>query len=146
MLFLALVASSCGSVYGAHHGALPWPSDGYERLPTLWFGANESGPNDLATLELIGRHSLAVVSWGQGIRPHGSRDEEKAEATAAAAMRRYLDSVGNNSTVLGVYRQIQIALGLFNVSHDASLDPANKNFWLHQVGKFEQSPKRAGLP
>ena len=132
------VLGSCGIgavVVDGPHRAIPWPPDGYDRLPTLWFGANQSGPNDLQTLELIGRHSLAIVSWGQGIQPGGSRDEEKAEATAAVAIRSYLDSIGNNGTVLGVYRQIQIALGLFNVSHMAALTPANRNFWLHQVGK-----------
>ena len=39
------------------------------------------------TLELIGRHSLSIVSWGQSIRPDASRDAERAEAMASAAAR-----------------------------------------------------------
>ena len=31
-------------------------------------------------------------------------------------------------------RQIQIALGLFNVSHQAALDPSKRGYWLHQIG------------
>jgi hypothetical protein len=113
----------------------PWPTDGYDRLPTLWFSANVSGANSRAELELLSKYDLAIISWGQEM-PGGSgkitRDSERAQAAAASAARRYLDSVGNNSTVLGVYRQIQIALGLFNVSHTAALDPKKRSFWLHQ--------------
>ena len=114
----------------------PWPMHGYDRLPTLWFSANVSGPNSKAELELLAKYDLAIVSWGQQM-PGGSgkitRDSELAQAEAASAARRYLDSVGNNSTVLGVYRQIQIALGLFNASHAAALDPEKRSFWLHQL-------------
>jgi hypothetical protein len=128
LVLLATAAASSGQSMSSQ-----WPTNGYDTLPTLWFGANESGPNDQQTLELIGRHSLAIISWGQAIKPHGSRDAEQSEAEAAMQARGYLDSVGNNNTVIGVYRQIQIALGLFNISHSASLDPANAHFWLHQV-------------
>ena len=81
---------------------LRWPTDGYSKLPTLWFGANTSGPNDAATLELIGRHSLSIVSWGQSIRPDASRDAERAEAVASAAARAFLDSANNTDTILAV--------------------------------------------
>eukprot|EP01043_Picozoa_sp_COSAG02_P072454 COSAG02_NODE_13663_length_1365_cov_2.498420_2_plen_217_part_00 len=114
----------------------PWPTNGYDTLPTLWFSANVSGPNSLAELQLLSKYDVAIVSWGQEM-PGGSgkitRDSEVAQAAAAHAARQYLDSVGNNSTVLGVYRQIQIALGLFNVSHVAALDPEKRSFWLHQL-------------
>lgn len=134
MLFRIVLRMVLATTSAAASTQLPWPTTGYDKLPTLWFGANESGANDAATLQLIARHSLAVMSWGQDIKPMASRDEEKAEAAASAAARKYLNSIDNNTTILGVYRQIQIALGLFNISHDASVDLRNRNFWLHQVG------------
>ena len=92
-----------GSDSGSGSGSgLRWPTDGYSKLPTLWFGANTSGPNDAATLELIGRHSLSIVSWGQSIRPDASRDAERAEVVASAAARAFLDSANNTDTILAV--------------------------------------------
>jgi hypothetical protein len=130
----ALLAST--SLLLSPAALLPWPSHGYDKLNTVWFSANASGPNSQATLELIARHDLAIISWGQAMPSEPGkiiRDSEKAQAEAAAAARSYLDSVHNNRTLLGVYRQIQIALGLFNVSHSAALDPSKASFWLHQL-------------
>jgi hypothetical protein len=127
---LALLASASGAA------PLPWPSDGYDKLNTVWFSANATGANSAATLELIAQHDLAIVSWGQAMPSEPGRiirDSEKAQAEAATAARSYLDSVHNNVTLLGVYRQIQIALGLFYFSHTAALDPAKASFWLHQL-------------
>jgi hypothetical protein len=128
--------AGCGGQFSGRRISSPWPSDGYDRLPTVWFSANATGPNSREMLDLIAKHDLAIVSWGQAMSSEPgriTRDSEKAQAEAATAVRSYLDSVGNNVTVLGVYRQIQIALGLFNVSHEAALEPANANFWLHQL-------------
>lgn len=115
----------------------PWPVNGFDKLPTLWFGANLTGPNNHATLQLIAKHSVAIISWGQSSRAHASRDEEASELAAAKAARAFIDSTGsptNVTTVLGVYRQIQIALGLFNISHIASLDlDETRSYWLHQA-------------
>ena len=115
--------------------SLLWPSNGCEQLPVLWFGANATGLQDPQQLELIARHALAIVSWGQGIKLHNNQHAEAALAEASAQARAYLDDVGkatNATTVLGVYRQIQVALSLFDVSRNAAANPANDHFWLHQ--------------
>jgi hypothetical protein len=133
---VALLVAHPSAGAGGEPPPLPWPSHGYEKLPVVWFSANASGPNSLAELQLVAEHDLAIMSWGQAMPSEPGRiirDSEKAQAEAAAAARSYLDSVGNNVTVIGVYRQIQIALGLFNVTHAAALDPAKKSFWLHQL-------------
>ena len=105
--------AGCGGQFSGRRVSSPWPSDGYDRLPTVWFSANATGPNSREMLDLIAKHDLAIVSWGQAMSSEPgriTRDSEKAQAEAATAVRSYLDSVGNNVTVLGVYRQIQIAV------------------------------------
>lgn len=101
--------------------------------------ANETGLDSSPTLELLGRHSLSGYGWQQGIQTHGNRHSEVAQAEAATHARDYLDAVGNRNTTLFVYRQIQIALGLFDIPRAAAENPDNDRFWLHGRDANNQS-------
>lgn len=125
--------TGCGMVSGWRVSS-PWPTDGFDRLPTLWFGANETGLDSQDTLAMLGRHAVSGYAWQQGITTHGGRHSEVAQAEAAIHARDYLDSVGNDRTVLFVYRQLQIALSLFDVTRTAAANPANNHIWMHDVG------------
>lgn len=120
----------CNQFAGARI-ASPWPTNGYDKLPALWFGANETGLDSADTLALVGKHALSGYGWQQGIQTHGNRHSEIAQAEAATHARDYLDSVGNINTTLFVYRQIQKALGLFDVPRAAADNQNNAQYWLH---------------
>lgn len=125
---------SCGidcNQYAGQRVISPWPTDGYDSLQTLWFGANETGLDLKSTLQVVSKHSLAGYSWMQGLQTHSKEHSELAQAVAAQHARDYLDGVGNSHTTLFVYRQVQIALGLFDITRDAASNPDNNHFWLH---------------
>jgi hypothetical protein len=121
---------------------LPWPvQDGYDRLPVMWFGANTSGLDSQATLELIARHRVGGYGWQQGTGTLQPKDNlgrgEVHLSMAATHLTDYLSrttanaSSNSNSTLVFVYRQIQVALGLFATGLAAASDPANEAAWLH---------------
>ena len=118
---------------------LVWPiSNGFERLPVMWFGANVSGLDSAATLALIARHSIGVYGWQQGtggLAPGQNLGDGDAYLSSAAThLSDYLDTlpsqVGANRTLVGVYRQIQVALRLFAAPRAAADSPAAASFWM----------------
>jgi len=112
-------------------------------LQTLWFGSNETGLDNSSTLALVGRHSLSIYNWLQGYKTHGptprdGRHGEVAQAEAILHSRDYLNAAGNHETVLAGYRQIQLALGCFDIGHKAAQDPALRDLWLHADGAYAE--------
>ena len=111
-----------------------WPiTDGFERLPTLWFGANASGLDSAATLALIGRHSMGVYGWQQGSSTfapgQGLGAGDALLAAAATHLGDYIAAAGG-TTLVGVYRQVMIALQLFAGAHAAARDGGDADFWV----------------
>ena len=118
---------------------VPWPvQDGYDRLPVMWFGANSSGLDSQDTLALIARHRVGGYGWQQGtgtLQPQDNLGRGEVHLSMAAThLTDYLAALpgrNSNSTLVFVYRQIQVALGLFETGLSAARDPANEAFWLH---------------
>jgi hypothetical protein len=122
---------------------LVWPvSDGFARLPLMWFGANVSGLDRADTLALIARHRVGVYGWQQGtgaLAPGSNLGDGDAYLAAAAThLSDYLDAlpsqVGANRTLVGVYRQIQVALRLFAAPRAAADNAACDSFWMRSGG------------
>jgi hypothetical protein len=59
------------------------------------------------------------------------------QASAATHLLDYLEEVGNNSTQIFEYRQIQVALRLFSMCALAADDPTKDDFWLHDPSTGE---------
>ena len=104
----------------------------------MWFGANATGLDSEATLALIARHAVGGYGWQQGT---GSLDPGKNLgrgevylAEAATHLRDYLTAANNNSTLVFVYRQIQVALRLFAAPRAAADSPAYDDLWLRPGG------------
>jgi hypothetical protein len=108
---------------------LPWG-----KPKVFWFGANASGLDSEETLALLARHAVAGYGWQTG-HPGGGTvgTGEMLQAAAATHLADYLDAVGNNSTQIFEYRQIQVALRLFAAAALAADDPKNDAFWLHSA-------------
>lgn len=108
---------------------LPWG-----KPKVFWFGANSSGLDSRETLALIARHAVGGYGWQTG-HPGGGTigTGEMLQAAAATHLLDYLQEVGNNSTQIFEYRQIQVALRLFSMCALAADDPTNENFWLHDT-------------
>ena len=122
---------------------LVWPvADGFDRLPVMWFGANVSGLDNPETLALIARHRIAVYGWQQGtgsLQPgQNLGDGDAYLASAATHLSDFLDAQpgqsGANRTLVGVYRQIQVALRLFAAPRAAADSPADAAFWMRDGG------------
>ncbi len=121
---------------------LKWPvTDGFERLPLMWFGANVSGLDNDDTLALIAKHRIGVYGWQQGtttLSPGQNLGDGDAYLSSAAThLSDFLDAlpgqVGANRTLVGVYRQIQVALRLFAAPRAAADSPADAAFWIRDV-------------
>ena len=55
---------------------------------------------------------------------------DAAGSSAVTHARDYMDTVGNDATVLFQYRQIQVALRLFSQDALAAASPSNDGFWI----------------
>eukprot|EP01116_Phalansterium_solitarium_P013693 TRINITY_DN31098_c0_g1_i1.p1 TRINITY_DN31098_c0_g1~~TRINITY_DN31098_c0_g1_i1.p1 ORF type:complete len:426 (+),score=102.24 TRINITY_DN31098_c0_g1_i1:301-1578(+) len=109
-----------------------WPVSGWGvPLPAMWFGANTSGFDSPETLALLSRHAVAGFGWQQGPTAVGLGEVNLARAAMHA--RDYFDSVNNTHTLLFVYRQIQVALRLFEENALAADNPENDMFWYHDA-------------
>jgi hypothetical protein len=122
---------------------LAWPiTDGFERLPTMWFGANVSGLDNEDTLALIARHRLGVYGWQQGtttLTPGQNLGDGDAYLSSAAThLADFLDAqpgqTGANRTLVGVYRQVQVALRLFAAPRAAADNAALAGLWMRDGG------------
>ena len=134
---------------------LVWPiSNGFERLPVMWFGANVSGLDNAATLALIAKHGIGVYGWQQGtgalVPGQNLGDGDAYLSSAATHLSDYLDTLpsqaGANRTLVGVYRQIQVALRLFAAPRAAADSPAAAAFWMRSGGAAEGEVCVAGQP
>lgn len=113
-----------------------WPiNDGFDKLPVMWFGANTSGLDSEETLALISRHRVGGYGWQQGtgsLNPDDNLGRGEVHLVAAAThLNDYLQQQGVNSTLVFVYRQIQVALRLFATAQTAADNKDNDDFWLH---------------
>jgi hypothetical protein len=120
----------------ADASALAWPpaSAGWTGfVKPAWFGSNTSGLDSDATLALMARHAVAGYAWTQGHGPGRQRvgREEALLAAAATHARDYFARAEvNASTVLFVYRQVQVAVAMFAACQYANVAPETANFWL----------------
>ena len=96
----------------------------------MWFGANASGLDSDETLALMARHAVAGYGWQQGHPGGGSPGREDALLAAAATHARDFFSRTNASTVLFVYRQIQVCCSMFSQCFYANEAPECAPFWL----------------
>jgi hypothetical protein len=97
----------------------------------MWFGANASGLDSDETLALMARHAVAGYAWQQGHGPGRSRfGREEALLAAAAAHARDYFTRADASTVLFVYRQVQVAVQMFALAAYANVAPECATFWL----------------
>ena len=106
---------------------LPWG-----KPKVFWFGANSSGLDSEPQLALEARHAVAGNGWQTG-HPGGGTVGlgEMWQAAASTHLADYLDAVGNNSTMVFQYRQVQVALRLFGINAIAADDASKADFWLH---------------
>ena len=132
----APVSGAADHVAGRKVAPPPWPvSDGFERLPTMWFGANASGLDSPDTLALIARHRIGAYGWQQGTGALAPGENlgagDALQAAAATHLSDFLDARGGaNRTLVGVYRQVMIAQQLFAAAHSAAGNPNDDVFWL----------------
>lgn len=134
-LSLALLGSLLFAAPAASAAAPPvWPPSargwtGF--IKPAWFGANTSGLDSDATLALVARHAVAGYAWEQGHGPGRQRvgREEALLAAAATRARDFLDRA-NASTVLFVYRQVQVCCRMFGWCNYANVAPEAAGFWL----------------
>jgi hypothetical protein len=99
-------------------------------VKAMWFGANSSGLDSDDTLALMARHAIAGYGWQQGHEGGGSPGREEALLAAAATHARDYFSRVNASTVLFVYRQIQVCCSMFAQCYFANSAPSCAGFWL----------------
>lgn len=116
----------------------PWPiTDGFDRLPTMWFGANVSGLDAPDTLALVSRHRLGVYGWQQGtgsLAPGANLGAGDAfQAAAATHLSDFLAAQPGARTLVGVYRQVMIAQQLFAGAHAAARSAADDGYWLRNA-------------
>ena len=112
-----------------------WPPavKGFQgKIQAFWFGANASGLDSPETLELLARHAVAGYGWQQGHTGGGRVGRGEALLAAAATHARdYFDTLpaGAPAPALFIYRQVQVALGLFAQTALAS----DESFFLHDA-------------
>ena len=131
-------AGAAGHVSGRHVEPPPWPvSDGFARLPVMWFGANASGLDSDTTLALIARHRVGGYGWQQGtgaLTPGANLGRgEVFLAEAATHLADYVaahPSAGTPPPLVFVYRQVQVALRLFAAPLAAADNAANDGLWV----------------
>jgi len=111
-----------------------WPiQNGFDAFPIMWFGANTSGLDSVETLELISKHRVGGYGWQQGTGDLSKTVGlgETHLVSAATHLRDYLSSKELNNTLVFVYRQIQVALRLFETCKSVADNPNNEHMWLH---------------
>ena len=98
----------------------------------FWFGANSSGLDSDATLALMARHAVAGYGWQQGHTGGGRVGREEALLAAAATHARdyFARADVNASTVLFVYRQVQVCCQMFAQCAIANSASECASFWL----------------
>jgi len=122
--------------------SLPWipATKGYtSRIKTMWFGANSSGLDNPDTLELIAAHDVGIYGWQTG-HPGGGvvGMGEEYQSSASTHLLDYLQSINNpNQTVIGQYRQIQVALRLFAQCALAADNPDLSGYFIHDSNNNE---------
>ena len=135
-------SGAAGHTSGRKVAPPPWPiSDGFDALPTMWFGANVSGLDSPTSLALIARHRVGVTGWQQGtgaLEPGANLGAGDAfQAAAATHLSDYLDALpgggGPRRTLVGVYRQVMIAQRLFAAANAAATDASKDGFWVHDA-------------
>ena len=78
----------------------------------------------------MARHAVAGYGWQQGHPGGGSPGREEALLAAAATHARDYFNEVNASTVLFVYRQIQVCCSMFGSCWYANSAPETAGFWL----------------
>ncbi len=127
----------------ARNAALWFPSvEGWTgRIKTFWFGANHTGLDNEETLALMAKHSVAGYGWQTGgAEKYKKKSVGRGDAWGAAAVTRaadYMHAHGHDNVTVFEYRQIQVALRLFAQCAIAADNPANDDFWLHDVATKE---------
>ena len=122
-----------------------WAYSGWDRFPSFYFGASETGPQSPAELAFIARHAMVGWGWQQGNKVLGASGEAQGQQ-AAAALRSIAPVNHSGTTPDGcfVYRQSE---GLFpyfqlmNFSRNATLldaalvrDPVNHSRFCGNAG------------
>ena len=102
------------------------------RVKSMWFGANASGLDSDETLALMARHAVAGYGWQQGHEGGGRVGREEVLLAAAATHARdyFARADVNASTVLFVYRQVQVCCSMFAQCLYANAAPETASFWL----------------
>lgn len=101
-----------------------------------------SGLDSADTLALIAKHRVGVYGWQQGtgglVPGQNLGDGDAYLSSAATHLSDYLDALpgqaGANRTLVGVYRQIQVALRLFAAPRAAADNPALASYWMRGGG------------
>jgi hypothetical protein len=129
----ASAAKTSGWVPPPPPPALAWPPlvagwTGF--IKPFWFGANSNGLQPEGTLALMARHAVAGFGWQQGHPGGGKTGREEALLAAAATRARVFFNAANASTVLFVYRQIQVCCSMFGLCWYANYAPQAAGFWL----------------
>jgi len=87
------------------------------------------------TLKLISKHRVGGYGWQQGtgnLDPGKNIGRGELHLLAAATrLNDYLDSNGLHKTLVFVYRQIQVALRLFETCKTVVDNPNNEDLWVH---------------
>jgi len=89
----------------------------------------------METLEVIAKHRVGGYGWQQGtgdLSPSNNIGRGETHLIDAAThLKNYLSQRGLNRTLVFVYRQIQVALRLFETCKIVADNPANEKLWLH---------------
>ena len=131
----ALILISCFVSIDAAGKFIPqWPYDGFERFPTLWFGANVSGLDNMTQLSFVSKHSLAGYGWQQGVNRTNYRHGEMSLAQAALHLSDFVSThrgVGNETpTMTFVYRHFQMSWAIFDITLAANDNSNNDDMFL----------------
>ena len=114
----------------------PWPYDGFDRFPTLWFGANATGLDGTAQLAFNAKHGIAGYGWQQGTVASGFVHGEPQLAQAALHLADYVAAHPPakptwTPTRVFVYRWMQLCWSRFDITRAAILNSNDSSLFLH---------------
>lgn len=118
----------------------PWPYRGFDRFPAHYFGANGSGLESAARLELVAKHQFAGYGWQQNYQSVGQArwryyQQEVSLAQMAARLAAFVEfsppSRERQLQAIFVYRHMEVAEWYFQTSAAAFHDPGNRGMFLH---------------
>lgn len=118
----------------------PWPYKGFDRFPSHFFGANESGLENAARLDLAAKHQFAGWGWQQNYRTVGKYNgsyyqQETSLAQMASRLAAFMEfsppRPDHQVQAIFVYRHMEVAEYYFSLSAAAFHDPRNHEMFLH---------------